>query len=226
MASALGVAMVPTYPALVPLLGADPRWTELAGVSLRVELRARRAGRVLETREREFLFTHRGFSGPVTLDMSRYLTAPERDGVALIARWGGHDAPDWDVALRPAGNRRIATLLRAHFPARMVDTLLDIARIPRDRRESDLVRDERRRLVAVLEEYELPVRGDEGYATAEVTAGGIALDAVRAATLGCVAVPGLYVCGEALDVVGRIGGYNFLWAWVSGRRAGEAAARA
>lgn len=224
LAAGLGVALLPTYPALVPLLTSEPRWPALAGVSLPVELRAVRGERVLETREREFLFTHRGFSGPVALDMSRYVAAPDRDGVELVARWGGAAAPDWDVALRPSGNRRVATILHQVFPARLVETFLDIAAIPRDRRESDLARDERRQLVTVLERYVLPVRGNEGYATAEVTAGGVALDAIHTRTLETRAVPGLFVCGEMLDVVGRIGGYNFLWAWVSGRRAGEAAA--
>jgi predicted Rossmann fold flavoprotein len=225
IAAALGVATVPTYPALVPLTTSDRRWRALAGVSLPVELRARRGERVIETRERELLFTHKGFSGPVVLDMSRHLAAPDAGGVHIAARWGGAAAPDWDEVLRPAGARRVATILRQHFADRLADTFLDVAGVPPDRRESDLTRSERRLLVNVLEGYVLPVDGNEGYATAEVTAGGVALDAVRPRTLESRAVPGLYLCGEMLDVVGRIGGYNFLWAWVSGRRAGEAAAR-
>jgi predicted Rossmann fold flavoprotein len=225
MAQALGVATVPTYPALVPLLSSDARWPPLAGVSLPVRLMARRGGRHLESREREFLFTHRGFSGPVVLDMSRYVASPEGGDVDLVARWGGAAAPDWEVALRPSGNRQVATILRQVFPARLADVFLDVAGVARDRRESDLGRDERRRLVAVLEHYVLPVCGNEGYATAEVTGGGIALEAVHTRTLETRAVPGLFVCGEMLDVTGRIGGFNFLWAWVTGRRAGEAAAQ-
>jgi predicted Rossmann fold flavoprotein len=224
LARALGCAAAPTYPALVPLTTSEPRWTALAGVSLPVQLQARRGDRAVETREREFLFTHRGFSGPVVLDMSRHVTAPESGGVRLVARWGGAAAPDWDVALRPAGKRLVATLLREHFPDRLADTFLDVAEVPRDRRESDLTRDERRRLATILGAYDLPIRGDEGYATAEVTAGGVALTEVSPRTLESRTVPHLYFCGEMLDVVGRIGGHNFLWAWVSGRRAGVSAA--
>lgn len=224
LAGGLGVATVPTYPALVPLLTDDRRWKSLAGLSLPVELCAVRGERRLETREREFLFTHRGFSGPVVLDMSRHVAAPDAGGIRLVARWGGAAAPDWDVMLRPAGGRHVATILRRHFPDRLVEAFLDVAGLPRDRRESDFTRDERHRLAEVLQNYALPVVGNEGYSTAEVTAGGVALDAVRVRTLESRAVPGLYLCGEMLDVVGRIGGYNFLWAWVTGRRAGEAAA--
>ena len=220
----LGIAMVPTYPALVPLLGADPRWRELAGVSVRARLRAVHDGKVLDERDRELLFTHRGFSGPVVLDMSRHVTAG--DGVRLFVRWGGAAAPDWESALRQAGNRQVATLLRARFPDRLAERLLELAEVPRDRRESELTRAERGRLVDVLERWPLPVAGNEGYATAEATGGGVALATIHTRTLESRTVPGLFLCGEMLDVVGRIGGYNFLWAWASGRRAGQAAAGA
>ena len=220
----LGVAMVPTYPALVPLLAADRRWQALAGVSVRAQLRAVRDNKMLEERDRELLVTHRGFSGPVVLDMSRHVTAG--DGVRLLVRWGGAAAPDWETALRPAGNRQVATLLRGHLPDRLAERLLELAEVPSERRESELTRAERGRLVDVLERWPLPVSGNEGYATAEATGGGVALGAVHTRTLECRAVPGLFLCGEMLDVVGRIGGYNFLWAWASGRKAGQAAAAA
>jgi predicted flavoprotein YhiN len=72
----------------------------------------------------------------------------------------------------------------------------------------------------------LPIAGNEGYRTAEVTGGGVALAELVTNTLESRLVPGLSFAGEVIDVTGRIGGFNFLWAWVSGRRAGEAAARA
>jgi len=224
MARALGLRVQPTYPALVPLLTADRRWTELAGVSVRARLGACRGGRVLEEREGDFLCTHRGFSGPVVLDMSRHLTAPESGGMSLRVRWGGSAAPDWDAHLRRGGKQTVAALLRTRLPRRLADLLLAIAAVPEGRRASDLTRDERRPLVENLESYLLPVGGNEGYATAEVTGGGVALSDFVTATLESRRVPGLYCAGEMLDAVGRIGGYNFLWAWVTGRKVGLAVA--
>ena len=89
--------------------------------------------------------------------------------------------------------------------------------------EPELRREERQQLVKYLDACPLPVSGNGGFATAEVTAGGVPLSEVQLKTLESRVLPGLYFAGEILDVVGRIGGYNFLWAWVTGRKAGEAA---
>src|SRR5262249_57639032 len=110
IARALGVATVPTYPALVPLTTADARWTALAGVAARARLRACRGDRVLEERERELLFTHRGFSGPVVLDMSRHLTSPDAAETRLVARWGGGGDGTWRARLRPPANPPTTTV--------------------------------------------------------------------------------------------------------------------
>ena len=93
------------------------------------------------------------------------------------------------------------------------------------RRLSELKRGEREALLGALTRFPLPITGHEGYAKAEVTGGGVALSQVDCATLESRVTPGLHVCGELLDVHGRIGGYNFLLAWVSGRAAGLAAAQ-
>ena len=90
---------------------------------------------------------------------------------------------------------------------------------------SQLRREDRAHLVEFLTHYPLPWSGHEGYRTAEVTGGGIPLNEVDPATLESSFAPGLFLCGEMLDAFGPIGGYNFLWAWVTGRIAGEAAAR-
>lgn len=225
IARGLGLEVAPTYPALVPLLSSEARWTELAGLSLPARLRAVRGTELVEERERELLFTHRGFSGPVVLDMSRHVTAPDGE-TRIVVRWGGSRAPNWDTLLRPAGKRQVATVLAAHLPERFTRCVLDLARVARDRRACDLVRDERLRIVELLDNYTLPVAGNEGYAAAEVTGGGVALSQVHPRTLESRSIPGLHLCGEMLDAVGRIGGYNFLWAWVTGRTAGRAAGAA
>jgi hypothetical protein len=112
------------------------------------------------------------------------------------------------------------------MPRRLAVLLVRHAAVDLRQRASELSREARLRLVAVLTSFVLPISGSEGYRTAEVTGGGVLLDEVVTSSLESRKVPGLYFCGEILDVTGRLGGYNFLWAWVSGRRAGTALAAA
>jgi predicted flavoprotein YhiN len=111
------------------------------------------------------------------------------------------------------------------LPRRLVTRLCDAARVSPQRGLSELPRADRLRLVEALAHYRLPVSGSEGYRTAEVTAGGVAIAEIQRTTMESRKTPGLHLCGEIVDVTGRLGGFNFLWAWVSGRRAGEAAVR-
>src|SRR5690606_2767843 len=214
----------------------DP-WRSLPGIALCAELIAVRDGRELARREGDFLFTHRGFSGPVVLDMSRFITresASADDGtdaetgdaakVELRARWLGGAAPDWSELLASGGRRAVVTALSSVLPRRLASLLVEDAGVPADRRACDLRRVARSALLERLERCPLPISSDEGYATAEATGGGIALEDLHLRSLESRIVPGLHFAGEIIDVDGRIGGFNFLWAWVSGRRAGEGAA--
>jgi predicted Rossmann fold flavoprotein len=227
MARRLGHSVVPTHPALVPLLTEDVRWRDLAGVAAEVRLTVLRDGRAVEERAGSLLVTHRGFTGPAVLDVSRHFTESEAGptGTRLLAQWGAGEPGNWDAALRTGGRGSVGTVVRERIPRRLASFLLADAKVDAERRVSELPRADRARLVEVLERHPLPVSGDEGYRTAEVTAGGVPLGEVATGTLESRIVPGLWLCGEMLDVTGRLGGYNFLWAWVSGRRAGEAAAR-
>jgi predicted Rossmann fold flavoprotein len=226
MARRFGHHPVPTYPALVPLLSAETRWQALAGVSVRVRLNAERRGRLLGSCEGDLLFTHRGFSGPAVLDLSRHLTHPGGGDVRLLVQWGGGSVLDWDGILQRRGRGRVGGTLCERLPERLAACLLALSGVEPERKLAELPRAARRRLAEVLGNFPLPVAGNEGYRTAEVTGGGIPLSEVAAKTLESRLVPGLYFCGEILDVIGRLGGYNFLWAWVTGRRAGEALAAA
>jgi predicted Rossmann fold flavoprotein len=223
-AGELGHELLPRYPALVPLLAGAPGWGELAGISLPTRLQARRDGRVIWEREGDLLFTHRGFSGPVVLDASHQLAAPWGAGTSLEAHWLGEAGPDWDERLRAGGGRTVARLLREELPRRLTEHLLRIAEVDPERKLGELRRGERERLVTALTACPLPVSGDEGYRTAEVTGGGVPLAELVTRTLESRRVPGLYFAGEVVDVTGRIGGFNFLWAWVSGRKVGLAVA--
>jgi hypothetical protein len=224
MARRLGHAIVPTHPALVPLLTSETEWSELAGIALPVVLQVRRGAKVLEQREGDFLFTHRGFSGPVVLDVSHHFAGEDGAQQRLFAHWGGA-GEDWDVLLRAGGSKRVEAILREHLPRRLARHLIERARVDPQARASEFAREPRKRLVRELTQCELAVSGDEGYRTAEVTDGGIALSEVEPGGLESRVVPGLHFCGEILDLTGRIGGYNFLWAWVSGRLVGTAVAR-
>jgi predicted Rossmann fold flavoprotein len=171
-----------------------------------------------------FLFTHRGYSGPAVLDVSHVLVRSS-GGARLIAQWTALDAEGWERALRGDGARGVVGVVRGEMPARLADLLIRQAGIDPETKLSQLRRADRVRLVERLARCELPWTGHGGYAKAEVTGGGVSLAEIDPRTMESRKVPGLYVCGEVLDAFGPIGGYNFLWAWATGRAAGLAAAR-
>ncbi|MBA3658441.1 MAG: aminoacetone oxidase family FAD-binding enzyme [Gemmatimonadales bacterium] len=226
IAAGLGHTMHDTYAALTPVTGSPAVYAALSGVSLPVSITARDGERTV-TSDGGFLFTHRGYSGPCVLDVSHVVVRSRVLGGAarLSVRWTASDEADWERTLRPDGTRTVGGVLRAALPARLADTLAGLAEVPPARSLAQLRRDERRRLVGVLVRGDLPWSGDEGYRKAEVTGGGVSLAEVDPATLESRRHSGLYLVGELLDAFGPIGGYNFLWAWVTGRAAGLAAGR-
>jgi hypothetical protein len=128
--------------------------------------------------------------------------------------------------MRTQGTRTVIGALRAELPDRLAATLVQAAGVDPLRTLSELPRDERLRLIDTLVRGALPVTGDEGFRKAEVTGGGVSLGEVEPRTLESRRHPGLHLCGEVLDAFGPIGGYNFFWAWATGRAAGIGAARA
>ncbi len=226
LARRTGHALVPTYAALTPLTsdtgpGGAPVAT-LAGLSLAARVAGGKGGTAMAS-ARGFLFTHRGYSGPSVLDVSHLVTRARALGEApppLTVRWLPEmDDPAWDAHLRTLTGPAAPALRRA-VPARLADALLAHAGVAPDQPLAHLTRDARRRLSAALGAFPLRVTGDEGYRTAEVTGGGVDLADVDPRTLESRRAPGLYFCGEVLDAFGPIGGYNFLWAWSTGRSAG------
>lgn len=224
LARELGHAMHATYPALTPLTTQDARWTSLAGISLDVLLSAPPETPAYQRRQ-GFLFTHRGFSGPSVLNLS-HVFARSREGARppLLAAWGGRAREDWDAELSAGGRAQVGTVLRRQLPERLALALLDLAGVEPDRPLAQLKREERDRLLRQLTACELAVSGDEGYRKAEVTGGGVALSEIDPVTMESRRAPGLFLCGELLDAFGPIGGYNFHWAWATGRAAGLGAA--
>jgi predicted Rossmann fold flavoprotein len=222
----LGHTLHDTYAALTPLTADPAVHAELAGVSLEVTLDAPLAKGSLQSRG-GFLFTHRGYSGPTVLNVSHVAVRSAADPARrqpVYAQWTSLDARAWEALLLEAGPGTIGSLVRRHLPQRLADTLLDECGVDAERTRSQLRREERARLVEALARYRLPWTGDEGYKKAEVTGGGVPLGEVDPRTGESRVVPGLFLCGEILDCFGPIGGYNFSWAWATGRAAGLGAA--
>jgi hypothetical protein len=227
MLEGLGHTVHTTYPALTPVVADPPVFGALAGVSLPVIITASDGSRQASATG-GFLFTHRGYSGPSVLDVSHIVARSRMEGnseARLSVRWTRLDEAAWEAALKPEGTRTVAGAIRRELPDRLADTLVEMAGVPQSRPLAQLGREERFRLITVLVRGELPWTGDEGYKKAEVTGGGVSLAEIDPRTMESRRHPGLYLCGEVLDAFGPIGGYNFLWAWATGRAAGQAAAR-
>lgn len=224
LARSLGHTITETFPALVPLVVSPGFWTtELSGTSTNAELIVRgSSGKILGRRTGSTLFTHFGFSGPAVLDISRELLAAQRDdaGANLVLNFlPGETFESLEQMLLADAKKSIRNVLRGKLPERVLERLAPTTLI------ANLPKDERRRIVRSLVELPLPIERDRGFDYAEVTAGGVPLAEIDVATMQSRKTPGLYFCGEILDVDGRIGGYNFQWAWASGRLAGRSAAR-
>jgi predicted Rossmann fold flavoprotein len=225
LASALGHVMHATYPALTPLTTTDPSHTALAGISATVTLRVVTPARRWEAAG-GFLFTHRGYSGPTVLDLSHLAVRSEgSDSPQVItAQWTALDAEAWRTRLSASSTTQLGTLLERELPDRLAAMVLSTAGVERSVTGAQLRRDDRNRLVVALTRMPLRWSGSEGYRKAEVTGGGVSLGELEPSTLESRRAPGLFLCGEMLDAFGPIGGYNFLWAWATGRAAGLGAA--
>jgi len=229
LAASLGHTLTdPVVPALVPLLLPAGHWiTALSGLTLPAELvLAAATGRRLFACTGSTLCTHFGLSGPAVLDISRHwLVARHHQATEAAPRLAinwlpGRTADDVDRLLQEAHGRGALLTLREHLPDRLARQLCETAAAPTT---GDLPRDARRRLAQLATSTPLEVTGDRGFTFAEATAGGVPLTEVRLETMESRICPGLFLAGEVLDVDGRIGGFNFQWAWASGFVAGTAA---
>lgn len=214
----LGHTIHEPYAALTPIHVEPAPFRELAGVSLTVSLVARDAERSARAHG-GFLFTHRGYSGPAVLDVSHVLVRSS-GRARLIAQWAELDAAGWEHALQSDGVRTVTGIVRDEMPVRLADLLVRRAGIEPETKVSQLKRTDRVRLVETLARCELPWTGHGGYSKAEVTGGGVSLAEIDPRTMESRKLPGVYLCGEVLDAFGPIGGYNFLWAFATGRAAG------
>ena len=214
VARQFGLSVVQPRPALVPLtLGPeDALFASLSGVSAEVEVRWGKA------RFREAaLFTHRGLSGPAMLQISSYWQHRTAIGVDFLPDRGSEWLVD-EKRERPRASLR-RTLAQV-LPERLADALLE--RLGLEGELANLSDKALRQAGARLRDWAFTPNGTEGYAKAEVTVGGIATANLSSRTMEATRMPGLYAIGEAVDVTGWLGGYNFQWAWASGWAAGQA----
>ena len=233
IASTLGHSLVPTTPALAPLVLAAPGIHErLSGVAQDLELALRVGGKVTERITGPMLWTHFGISGPAALDMSRHWLRARLDRrdvtlAARLRRGESFESVETGWTNRAASHPRLAlqNALAEIVPGSVATALLDRLGLDGSVRLAQLTRDGRRALAHALTELPLPVNDSRGYSYAEATAGGVALDEIDPATMESRKCPGLFLVGEMLDVDGRLGGFNFQWAWSSGRTAAEGLAR-
>lgn len=220
LAKMLGHTITPAFPALVPLVVEKSHWiTELSGISVDAELSVKSpTGKILQRHRGSMLFTHFGLSGPVVLDISRHWIAHQP--ATLSANFlPGETFESVEALLIAAAKRNPHATIGS--VVRLPDRLL--ARLAPETTLGRLSKEERRRIVRDLVDFTLPVIRDRGFEYAEVTAGGVPLSEIDVATMESRICPNLYLCGEILDVDGRIGGFNFQWAWASGRWAGISA---
>jgi predicted Rossmann fold flavoprotein len=243
----LGHTLRDPYPALTPLKGTIPgKGYELSGVSLSTAdvsaavkkqspqagaNRKRKVSQMVHSKRNDILFTHRGYSGPSILDISHYYTmAMQRDSMQvpeMSVSWNGsiteHAWRDALEARSDGAKVKVSSLLRKFgtIPARLAKALCEESGIPEDRILAELRKEEKTALLHHLVRYPLHIHGDEGYPKAEVTGGGVKLEELDCATMESRLHKNLYVIGELCDVHGRIGGFNFLFSWYSGRLAGR-----
>jgi hypothetical protein len=222
LAQSLGHTVVPTTPALVPLVLGGDFHLPLSGISQEVELTVRAAGSKAIRIRGALLWTHFGVSGPAVLDASRRwhrARLAERDVHVTANFLAGADFAGAERKLLALASSQPKVPLRSALsrllPARVAATALRKLEIEGTLPLAHLPRELRRRLVHALLAWPLPVLDSRGYAHAEVTAGGVPLSEIDPRSMASRTCPGLYLVGEILDVDGRIGGFNLQWAWSS-----------
>jgi predicted Rossmann fold flavoprotein len=232
LAQRLGHGYVKTTPALVPLILDDATHATLAGVAHPAAVTMRIGGRTAVRLEGAMLWTHFGASGPLMLNASRHwlrarLEAQEPE--LLLSVMPGETFESLDAWLveqqrdRPRASLR--AVLAGRLPASVAAAWADAIGLGEAATMAHVSRDDRRRIVRAVTETPLQVRDSRGYNYAEVTAGGVPLAEIDPATMQSRVCPGLYLVGEILDVDGRLGGFNFQWAWSSAWVAAQAIAK-
>lgn len=229
----LNHTVTPTCPALVPLMLNESFFhEEVSGVSLNVQTSVHVDGKCIDKRTGSMLWTHFGISGPVVMDASRFWVKADQEEKS--PQFFINFLPDETFesvekklvdATRDNPRRQLGSLLSSPLPKRLAITLIESLDMEPDMPLHSLTRECRRDIVHALLELEVPVERHRGWNTAEVTAGGVPLDEIDRNTMMSRHHDQLYLVGEILDCDGRIGGFNFQWAWSTGYIAAQAIAK-
>ncbi len=228
-----GHTLVPPVPALEPLILGGEFHLPLSGIAHEAAIRITRPGEKTVDLRGSLLWTHFGISGPLALNASRFMRRAKAEGAAAVMTLSfvpdlSAEAVDHQLlgAARDRPRHHVATeVARAFGLVQAVAARLVADTLGQDEPLSRLTKEKRRALVQALTALPLNVVDGRGYNFAEVTSGGVSLDEVNAKTMESRISPGLHFVGEILDVDGRIGGFNFQWAWATGHVAGRAIAR-
>ena len=230
-AETLGHTIVKVRAALAPIALTETKWRQYSGVALRdCTLKARQNGKEVNRWRDDLLFTHFGVSGPTALGISREVAEAFENGPVTLEvdvlpdRTFESLTADLLAYAEKHPKRRVATYLDALLPSRLVEEMLRDAEIASETEFNKLTRAGRNKLVECLKGWRLGPVSDTMLDKGEVVAGGIALDEVDPQTMRSLKCPGLYLCGEALDIAGPVGGYNLQAAFSTGYVAGETAA--
>ncbi|MES2534516.1 MAG: NAD(P)/FAD-dependent oxidoreductase [Pseudomonadota bacterium] len=219
IARQFGIKMIEPAPALVPLTFDAAAWqpfAPLAGISLPVEIETGEKKTRGHFRE-DLLFTHRGLSGPAVLQISSFWQPGSALAVNLLPEI---DVAESLVSGKGTIKKNLGNHLSQWLPARLAEGLLIAHGFQADARVADMPDKQLRRLGESINRWTIMANGSEGYRKAEVTRGGIDTRALSQQTMAVNGMPGLHFIGEAVDVTGWLGGYNFQWAWASGMAAG------
>lgn len=223
IAKQFNLKIVEPRPALVPLTFDAASWepfVPMAGISLEVDIETGEKKSKIVFRE-DLLFTHRGLSGPAILQISSYWQNGQSIRVNLLPEL---DVAEELIAAKSTTKKNLANFLATYLPARLIDGLLLAHGFDGNLKIADM-QDKRLRLLGEkMNRWELQPNGSEGYRKAEVTRGGVDTRELSQQSMMVIKVPGLYFIGEAVDVTGWLGGFNFQWAWASGVAAGKAVA--
>lgn len=219
VAKQFGHEIITPRPALVPMTFTDEHhdaFAKLSGISLPVEARADTGPGFVEN----LLFTHRGLSGPSILQVSSYWHQSEAIAIDLMP---GVSVVDLIKTAREKSPRQpVSQFLSESFPARFSDYFSHVLGCTPATRLAELSNQKIEQFAQTLKAWHLKPAGTEGWRTAEVTAGGIATDALSSQTMESKLQPGLFFIGECVDVTGWLGGYNFQWAWASAAATADA----
>jgi len=218
-----GHTITPTSPSLAPVYIRSFPFTELSGISFKNRnVSLFKNGKKTYSASGDILFTHKGLSGPVILDMSRYISRGDILEVSLAGKKSEEMNTDFIALSRAQGKKSIKTFLKNYdIPERLITVILEQERIDPLKNVSEINKTERVKLFKSLGEYPFIVEDKGNFNVAMATTGGVCRDEIDKRTMESKIIPGLYFAGEVIDVDGDTGGYNIQWAFSSGKTAAD-----